>query len=176
MTFAISLKKDIRKIILIQSILALILFGVFILPARAASTAAVTATVTVQNISVAVSDGSISYGTLALNSSAGTNGSDTQTAENDGNVTVDFNIRGQDTAAWTLTSSAGSDEYVHRFCIAVCGSAPTNYTALTTSYQTLASNKAAAGTQTFDLHITTPTSTSSYTQQSVDITVQAATP
>ncbi|MEK7572062.1 MAG: hypothetical protein AAB553_07360 [Patescibacteria group bacterium] len=176
MTIAIKLKKGFKQLVLAQTILSLVLLSVFVLPARAATTASVTATVTVQNISVAVSDGTVSYGTLALNTSGGTNGSDTQTATNDGNVTVDFNVRGQNTAAWTLGATAGSNQYVHRFCVATCGSAPTNYTALTTSYQTLASSKAASATQTFDLHITTPTSTSSYAQQSVDITVQAATP
>jgi hypothetical protein len=142
-------------------------------PVQAASTASVAATVTVQNISVAVTDGTISYGTLALSASTGTNGSDTQTATNDGNVTEDFNIKGQNTAAWTLTGSVGSNQYVHRFCTATCASAPTNYTALTTNYQTLAASKATSATQTFDLYLSTPTSTSSYTQQSVDVIVQA---
>lgn len=156
--------------------LAFFLFASIIVPVYAADTAAVTATVTVQNISVAVSDGSVAYGTLSLNTSAGTNGTDTQTATNDGNVTADLNIRGQNTAGWTLAGTAGANQYVHRFCTATCGTPPTNYTALTTSYQTLAASVATSGTQTFDLHITTPTSTASYTQQSVDVTVQAALP
>lgn len=140
----------------------------------AATTATVTATVTVENISVSVSDGTVAYGTLGLNSSAGTNGSDTQTATNDGNVTEDFNIRGQDTGTWTLnTVNTGTDNYIHRFCTATCGSAPTNFTALTTGYQTLASAISAAGNQTFDLYITTPQTSTVYTQQSVDVTVQA---
>lgn len=141
--------------------------------ALAASTATVTATVTVQNVSVTVSDGTVAYGTLSTNSSSGTNGSDTQTATNNGNISEGLNIKGQDTASWTLSSSAGSDQYVHRFCTSTCGSAPTNYTALTTNYQTLSASVAANGTQTFDLHITTPTSSSSFTQQSVDVVVQA---
>lgn len=140
---------------------------------RAATTATVTATVTVQNISVTVSDGTVAYGTLSLNTSAGTNGSDLQTATNNGNVSEALNIKGQNTAAWTLASSAGADQYIHRFCTATCNSAPTNYTALTTNYQTLSSSVAASGTQTFDLYLTTPTSSSSFTQQSVDVIVQA---
>ncbi len=141
---------------------------------NAASTATVTATVTVQNISVNVTDGTVTYGTLALNSSAGTNGGDTQTATNDGNVNEDFNIRGQDSANWTLnTVNTGTDNYIHRFCTATCGTAPTNFTALTTNYQTLADAIASSGTQTFDLYVTTPQTSSVYTQQSVDVTVQA---
>lgn len=140
----------------------------------AASTATVTATVTVQNISVSVSDGTVTYGTLSTNASAGTNGSDTQTATNDGNVAEDLNIRGQDSASWILDSAnSTTDHYIHRFCTATCNSAPTNYTALTTNYQTLAGSVAASGNQTFDLHITTPQTSTVFTQQSVDVTVQA---
>lgn len=143
---------------------------------KAATTATVTATVTVQNISVTVSDGTVAYGTLGVNSSAGTNASDTQTATNNGNITEDILMKGNDSANWTLASEAGTDEYVHRFCISSCGSAPTSYTALTTSYQDVKEDLAASGTQTFDLHITTPTASTNFTQQSVDVTILATTP
>lgn len=141
--------------------------------AFAGTTATVTSTVTVQNVSVSVSDGSISYGTLATNSSAGTNGTDLQTATNNGNVTEDLNIKGQNSANWTLGATAGADQYTHKFCVTSCATAPTNYTALTTSYQSLKTSLATSGTQTFDLYITTPTSSTNFTQQSVDIIVQA---
>ncbi len=143
--------------------------------ALAATTATVTATVTVQNISVSVSvsDGAVVYGTLGTNTSADTNPADTQIATNNGNVTEGFNISGQNSVAWTLAGIAGADTYVHKFCTATCGNPPTNYTALTTSYQTLATAVAPSGTKTFDLYITTPTSSSSFTQQSVSVTVQA---
>jgi len=149
---------------------------------QAADTATVTATVTVQNISVSVSDGSISYGTMAVNSWKSTLSSDMppsgdmQTATNNGNVTEDFNIKGQNSANWTLGSSQGSEQYVHQFCNDTandCSTPPTNYTALTTSYATLATGVATSGTIDFQLRLGTPTSTSSYTQQSVDVTVQA---
>lgn len=141
--------------------------------ASAATSATVTATVTVQNISVTVADGTVAYGTLGSNTSAGTNGSDTQTATNNGNVAEDFNIKGQNSANWTLAGTTASDQYVHRFCTATCGSAPTNYTALTTNYQALAVGVATSGNQTFDLYITTPDPSTVFTQQSVDVTVQA---
>lgn len=140
---------------------------------KAATTASVTATVTVQNVSVTVADGTAAYGTLAVNTSADTNPLDTQTATNNGNVAENLNIRGQNSANWTLGAAAGADTYVHRFCTATCTTPPTNYTALTTSYQTLATGVAASGTQTFELEITTPTSSTNFTQQSVDVTVQA---
>lgn len=144
-----------------------------IVPVYAQDTAQVTATVTVQNISVSVDDGTVAYGILALNTSAGTNGTDTQTATNDGNVTVQFNISGTNSAAWTLGGTPGNNIYTHSFCTATCATPPTNYTALTTNYSTLNASVAPLGTQTFDLHITTPTSTATYTAQNVDVTVQA---
>ena len=163
-----------KSLITYLSILGLV--GMIItMEALAADTATVTATVTVQNISVSVSDGEVSYGTLAVNTSQDTtsgNLDDSQTATNDGNVTENFNIKGQDSAAWTLASSAGADQYVHEFCTSNCDTSPT-WTALTTDYQTLATGIEASGTQVFDLKITTPTSTSSYDEQSVDVTVQA---
>ena len=138
-----------------------------------ASTASVTATVTVQNVSVSLSDGTISWGTLASNTASTTSPGLTQTATNDGNIAEDFNIKGQNSGSWTLAGTNGTDQYVQRFCTASCTSAPTNYTALTTSYQTLASAVAASGTQTFDLYILTPNPSTVFTQQSVDVTVQA---
>lgn len=145
-------------------------------PGLAATTGNVAATVTTQNISVAISDGSVSYGTLAPSASRSTTAADlndTQTATNDGNVAEDFNLRGQNSANWTLAGTAGADQYVHQFCVASCTTPPTNYTALTTNYQQIANSKAPAGTQLFDLRITTPSSSTVYTQQSVDVTVQA---
>ena len=144
--------------------------------ATAGLTATVTSTVTAQSISVSVADGSVAYGVLADNTSKGTNTSDmndTQTATNNGNVAEDFNIKGQNSANWTLASSTGSDQYVHKFCAATCDSPPTNYTALTTNYQALGTNIAANGTKTFDLRITTPNPSTNFTQQSVDVLVQA---
>lgn len=175
----------IAKLLASRNFLGLYLVGLFAfgailvatsLPILAASTGTVAATVTTQNISVAISDGTVSYGVLSPNTSKSTIASDLndlQTATNDGNVTEDFNIRGQNSAGWTLAGAAGVDQYVHRFCTASCGTPPTNFTALTTNYQTLATAKAVSGTQTFDLQITTPTSSTVYTQQSVDVTVQA---
>lgn len=142
----------------------------------AADTAVVSATVTVQNISVTVSPGTVAYGTMALNSSKSTISADLnaeQTVTNNGNVSEQFNIRGQNSANWTLGLTAGSDIYVHQFCSAACTSPPTNFTGLTTNYQTLAASVAASGTQALHLRLTTPTASSVFTQQSVDVTLQA---
>jgi hypothetical protein len=141
-----------------------------------ASSANVSATVTVQNVSVSVADGSISYGTLSAGEAEDTttNGvNDSQTATNDGNITEALNIRGADSTNWTLAGTAGADQYIHKFCTSNCDSSPT-WTALTTSNQTLAASVAADGTQVFDLQITVPSTSSSFDAETITVTVQAS--
>lgn len=167
-----------------KNFLFLALFSLTLIPlissiAQAADTATVTATVTAQNVAVSVSDGSIAYGTLEQNSTKNTllaGANDMQTATNDGNVTSTINIKGQNSANWTLAGTAGSDAYTHHFCNDTdldCSTPLTNYTALTTSYQSLDTGVAASGTVDFQLQINTPNPSTVFTQQSVDVTVQA---
>jgi hypothetical protein len=147
---------------------------------KAGTTDGVAATVTVQNISVSVTDGNVTYGTLAVNTSRSTlsaEENEMQTATNDGNLTANFNIMGQDSTDWELANTNGVDQYTHFFCNETdndCASPPTSYTALTEdSYTALDTGVASSGTVDFQLRITTPTSSTVYTQQSVDVTVQA---
>ncbi len=124
-------------------------------------------------ISVSVSNGAVTYSFVAPGGSKNTTSSglnNTQTLTNNGSLAEDFNIKGQNTACpWTLSATSGTDQYVHEFST----NGGTNWTALTTSYQTLATNISTNGTQNFDLRLTTPTSTNCYSQQSVDVTIQA---
>ena len=143
--------------------------------AGALTTSDVTATVTVQNISVSVTDGIVDYGTIAAGASQDTlpaNLGDLQTATNDGNVTETFNIKGTNSGSWTLASTAsGATNYKHEFSKDAFA---TPGTALTTpGYQTLASGIIAGNSQTFDLKITTPPTATDFTEQSVNVTVQA---
>ena len=121
-------------------------------------------------VSVVIStDAVVSYGTISGSANTITL-SDTQTATNDGNVTENFSISGQNTACpWTLAASAGNDQYVHEFST----NDGSDWTLLTTSYQTLATGVAQDGTVDFDLQITIPTSSSCDDEQSVDITILA---
>lgn len=161
---------------IISAILATgISVATFTLPVLAATTGQVAATVTVKNIAVTVSDGSVAYGTLGLSDSDDTtlNGTthDSQTATNTGNVSSDFNIQGADTASWTLGGTPGSETYSHSWCTSDCDGTPT-WNTLTTSYQTLATGIAESGTQLFDLQIETPTATADYTEQTANVTIQ----
>jgi len=142
-------------------------------------TATVTAYVTAKNISVALpSDGSVSFGTINLSSHADTTASgvnDTETAQNDGNVDEDFNIKATTTTAWTLVATPAANQYTLQFCITDCDGAPTwTNVGIDPSYATLASDITSTSTQNFDLRVGTPSSSSSYTQQTITVTVQAA--
>ncbi len=167
--------------------------------ALATTSATVSATVTLQNVSVTVADGSVSYGILAVDTTKTTLAgglSDAQTATNAGNVAEDLSIKGQDSSDWTLNNGspgydgtgAGVDTYLHEYCTGTCGTegtpiyndgtglpgnGGTSFTPLTTSYQFLGSNIANSGTKTFNLLVHTPTSSTHYTSQSVDVTVLA---
>lgn len=158
----------------ILSLIGMMVIGL----AQAGDTATVSATVTVQNISVTVADGLVAYGTLAVSGTKDTTSSgvnNSQTATNNGNLTETFNIKGANSTGcvWTLASSQGSEQYFHKFCNnGTCDSSPV-WTALTGSYQTLATGKAVSGTQEFDLQIGVPSSTSCYTEATISVTVQA---
>lgn len=152
----------------------------FVARVQAADTGQVAATVTVQNISLTVSDGTISYGVLPVSTTKATvnlDPVDTQTVTNNGNVAAKFNVRGTDSADWTLSTTIDTDQYIHKFCTSSCGTPPTNYTALSSgSYTTLAASVNPSGTASLDLEISTPSSSTSYDAQSVNVTVQATLP
>lgn len=150
----------------------------------AATTGTVAATVTPQNISVSVTDGTVSYGTVDVSSSKDTTSggvNDSQTATNDGNVAEDFNIKSTDATGgttWTLAGTIGANQYKHSFCTSgsgspdPCDTSPT-WSAMTTSYAALTTNISASGTKLFDLKLDTPSSVADYTQKTITVTVQA---
>ncbi|MDQ3094215.1 MAG: hypothetical protein M3Q70_03515 [bacterium] len=179
-----------RKITLQINLPYLLAATMFLLPVLwisktfAASTGNVSATVTPQNISVSVSDGTVAYGVLTLNSAQNTTASgvnDTQVATNDGNVTEDFNISSTDATSgttWTLAGTAGANQYTHAFCNTgsgapdVCDATPT-WNNLANAYNTLKTAVAPAGTNRFDLRINTPTTSTDFVQKTVTVTIQA---
>lgn len=134
-------------------------------------------------VSVSVSDGVITYGTMQPNTSKTTLSgelNDMQTATNNGGATANFNIKGQNATGggctWTLAATSDPDQYVHQFCNDTdndCSSPPTNYTALSIFYNTLKTGIAVDGTVDFQLRLTTPNPSSCSGEQTVDVTVQA---
>ncbi len=123
-------------------------------------------------ISVSVTDGIVTYGQVAFGASSSTiTNSDTQSATNDGTVTENFNIKGQNTACpWTLVAtSTGNELYKHEFSTNSGGL----WTPLSTNYQVLSTSVSSTATTTFDLQVNIPTATACNTPQSVDVVVQA---
>ncbi|MFC1624770.1 hypothetical protein ACFL15_00090 [Patescibacteria group bacterium] len=144
---------------------------------KAADTATVTATVTVQNIGVEmVENSTVSYGTLGTQStqdttSAGLN--TTPVANNNGNVTEDFRVKSTDSASWTLSSDTSADNYFHKVCTASCTTSG-SWEFMTTTYLQIHNAVAESNSQPFDLRVGTPVTTSDYDEQSINVTVQAA--
>ena len=163
--------------------LAVFLFMAMIMTsiAQAADNASVTASVTALNLQVSVASGSVTYGIMGLSSTKSTIASDLnskQTATNDGNGPETIKIAGTDSAGWTL-GAVGSNTYSHKFCVetgSVCNSPPTSYTSLTTSNQTLKASVAALGTVEFQLQLGTPSSSTAWDSQSVNVNLLAVVP
>ena len=164
-----------KKFVIPISVLGLVGMLVAYQVIFAADTATVAATVTVQNISLSVADGTIVYGTLVSNttkSTCTTELNDLQIITNDGNVAETFNIKGQNSADWALVATAGSNQYVEKFATSTC-STFSGGTALTTSYAIAATNIAVSATSSLNLQINTPNPSTIFTQQSVDVLLQA---
>ena len=169
--------------------LAALSFG---LAAIGATSADVTATVTPQNISVTVSPGSASYGTLSLSTSDASRTtalSGAFTATNNGNTSETFTIKGSDATAvseitWTLndapdaTGTVASNQYVHRYDNTTGGVFNTGEARAlnSSSYKALAAGVAASGTADFVLQMNMPTATTGLSQRSSTVTILATAP
>lgn len=155
----------------------LVFFGLVTKMVRALDTAAVAATVTVQNIGVAttVSDGSVAYGAMAIGTSKTTleiGSTDTEFVINTGNIPEKFRIIGANTTGcvWGLGAATGvGDTYVHQFS----ANRGTSFTPLTLSYQDLVATIGVGITQPVDLMIKVPTSSSCYTTATAGVTILA---
>lgn len=146
--------------------------------ARAATTAAVSATVSATNLAVSVSDGSIAFGSVALNTATTTAGGtgQTQTVSNDGSNAV-INVKSSNATGgttWTLGTSPGSDIFKLEVSTTT-GSSYMTFQA-TDTYLTASSSSASLTTGPLDFRFTTPSGSTDFVQKSLTITVQVTTP
>ncbi len=157
------------------SFLSLAVFGGFF--ARAADTGVVTATVSATNLAISVTDGSIAFGSVALNTATSTAGTlQTQIASNDGSNAV-LNVKSSNATngtAWTLGTNPGSDI----FKLEVSTTSGSGYGTLqaTDTYLTASSSFASLTSGNLDFRFTTPTASTDFVQKSLTITVQVTTP
>ena len=144
---------------------------------RAASTATVAATVTATNLAVSVSDGTIAFGSVALNTATTTVGhGETQTVSNDGSDAV-INVKSGNATGgttWTLGTSPGPDTFKLEISTTT-GSTYMTFQAQDT-YLTASSSSASLTTGPLDFRFTTPTVSTDFLQKSLTITVQVTTP
>ena len=142
-----------------------------------AQTDTLTATVTATSLSVSVSDGTIAFGSVALNTATSTAGTaQTQTVTNDGSNAV-LNVKSSDATngtSWTLGTNPGSNI----FKLEVSTTSGSTYGTLTATdvYLTASSSFASLGSQPTDFRFTTPTVSTDFVQKSLTITVQVTTP
>ncbi len=176
---------------------ALAMIVVLALPALAAGTGTVNATVTpLQVVSVSLDVTTVAYGTLATspsNASRTTAQSLVITATNNGNSTEDLRIyTGNATPAsggdapWTLhcepadannVGIVAQDQYVHRFDNAApLDSADARTICTSANQKVLSSALAALGSQQFVLQLNMPTASTGFSQRSMPVTVVAFAP
>lgn len=139
----------------------------------AAETDTIAATVTATSLSVSVSDGSIAFGSVALNTATTTAGnSETQTVQNDGSSAV-LNVKSSNATGgttWTLGTSPGSDV----FKLEVSTTTGSSYMTLQAvdTYLTASSTFASLQSQDLDFRFTTPTASTDFVEKTLTITVQ----
>lgn len=143
----------------------------------AQGTDTVTATVTATNLAVSVSDGTIAFGSVALNTSTSTAGTtQTQTVSNDGS-TAALNVKTTDATngtTWTLGLTPGSDI----FTLEVSTTTGSTYALIqdTDVYLTASTTFASLTSGPLDFRFTTPTVSTDFVEKSLTITVQVTTP
>ncbi|KKW09588.1 MAG: hypothetical protein UY47_C0010G0007 [Parcubacteria group bacterium GW2011_GWB1_49_7] len=170
--------KDFRFSILSGGMVAIVVFAVIWgQSARALTEVTVAATVTATNLAVSVADGSIAFGSVALNTATTTvtAGNDTQTVTNDGSDAA-LNVKSSNATGgttWTLGTSAGSDI----FKLEVSTTTGSTYMTLqaTDTYLTASSSMTSLLDQDLDFRFTTPTASTDFVEKSLTITVQVTT-
>lgn len=164
-----------NRVVLLEGIATILIFTTLLFgsSARAASTATVAATVTATNLAVSVSNGSIAFGSVDLNTATTTVAhGGTQTVSNDGSNAV-INVKSSDATGgttWTLGTSPGSNIFKLEISTTT-GSSYMTFQA-TNTYLTASSSSASLTTGPLDFRFTTPTGSTDFVQKSLTITVQ----
>lgn len=159
--------------------------------ADAAQSADITVTVTIQNLSLSLSASTWPLGTVAAGSTTQMTEASDITVTNDGNVDEDFTLELTNPADWTAGAAPGADVFVLSgiFCAAADAPAAADFNAddvLTTTTQTATAavfgyaggsddGAAVAASSSVDLWLefAAPTSSGSFTQQTIVVTVGA---
>ncbi len=161
-----------------QVILIAVIAGVAALggsPALATHTteSTVSATVTPAVLSVTATPSTVDYDVVELGTADNLPTPTTFTATNNGSITENIEIRGANTANWTLVSTVpATDEYRHE----ASKDGFTTPIILTTANQGLDTGIAVNGTVTVSLRLDAPTASTTAAQQTAPVTVIAVAP
>ena len=163
-----------KKLLMLIGVVAVLSAG-WVLPAQADDEATVTATVSVQFLSVTLDQTTLVYGTIDSGSFGNLPAPASFIATNDGVVAEQFLIRGANTASWNLVSSApGSEEYRHEFAPDGFGTGQNGFLTLNNQQlQTSGANVSTGDSRTIFLRLDAPTFTATTAQQSANVTVIA---
>jgi len=155
--------------------LLLAVFGVASAEAAPSDTISVTVTITADAVDVSVSPSSWAIGNITASSTPDTVGSgpDYFTATNDRNADEDLTLTIASSADWTAANSAGADQFGMNYSTA--GGTPSWSPIDSSTGALLADDLGAGASETFDLQLEAPTSTTvGGTQQSIVVTVTAS--
>lgn len=159
--------------------------------AYAAPTADISVTVTIQNLSLALSSNTWAIGTVTAGSTIQMTEAEDITVTNDGNVDEDFTLMLTNPASWTAGATAGANVYVLSGILCGAADAPASGDfgaddVMTTATQTStaaifgyatgsADGVAVAPSTSVDLWIEfgAPTSSTDFTEQTITVTVGA---
>ena len=123
-------------------------------------------------ISIVIDDGNLDFGSIPVNvTKSSIELSDTQTIINNGNTSVNIQIRGYDTSCpWQLSNSVGPDSYIYEFSL----DSGSNWNKIAKTYSVFKDNLSATSSQDFDLRLSTPSSTDCISPQTISITLLAS--
>lgn len=117
-------------------------------------------------------DGVIEYGVLGNGDTITTlTLADTQTVQNDGNVSIDLNIKTVQPSGWTLSSSPGTDLFVYEF--STNGGGDWIKFSSNDNYQGLASGLAVDASLNLDFRFTAPNPSTSSEEKIITTVIQA---
>lgn len=149
---------------ILAPLVALMIATAFVTPVMTQENATINVTVTISQLGVEVSPATYDFGLMNLNDVASTS-ADYFSVTNTGNVPSNMTMKATNTSNWRLSPSPGADAFTLEYRL------DTTWIPLTTSPVIFAENIGPGENETFALQMKTPTSTTSYGQQSTTITI-----